>query len=75
MQRETRIELGVARIDQPATRERSALIIGGLAEIVGLQTAFTIATTLYLVCFIAMAARFRFLSAAMETAPDEAPRG
>ena len=30
MQRETRLELGVARIGQPATRERSALIIGGL---------------------------------------------
>lgn len=30
MQRETRLELGVARISQPATRERSALIVGGL---------------------------------------------
>ena len=51
-----------------------ALIIGAAAEGIGLQMAFAIATALYLVCFIAMASRFRFLARTMETPPEDSPK-
>ncbi len=51
-----------------------ALAIGAAAEGIGLQIAFTIATAFYLVCFIAMAVRFRFLATTMETPPEDSPK-
>jgi MFS family permease len=49
-----------------------AWIIGGVAEITGLQWAFAGATALYLMSFLAMAPKFRRLAANMETPPEDA---
>ena len=51
-----------------------AWVIGGFAEWVGLQTAFLVATTLYLIYFCFMATRFRTLATHMETPPEDSPQ-
>ena len=48
-----------------------AWVLGASAELMGLKMAFVIATSIYLICFLLMARRFRALAQNMEAPPEE----
>ena len=64
-------ELSIDDIESLAV---GAWVLGSLAELSDLQTVFVVATSLYLIGFLAMVPRFKALAQNMETPPVEEAR-